>query len=101
MTPDLINGFFEFAGTGFIILSCRKLYRDKMVRGVSWIHMSSFMAWGFWNLYYYPHLEQWISFWGGIGIVTANTFYVMQLVYYTGTEWQKKYEITESSTTHR
>ncbi len=86
MTPDAINGSFEAVGAVFITLSCIKLYGDKLVRGVSWIHMSFFMAWGYWNLFYYPHLDQWISFWGGVAIVAANTVYVSQLVYYTRRE---------------
>lgn len=83
MTPDMINGLFEASGCVFIALSILKLRKEKLVRGVSWVHMSFFMVWGFWNLFYYPHLDQWISFWGGVGIVTANTLYVTQLIYYT------------------
>lgn len=86
MTPDMINGLFEGLGTLFILTSVVKLYNEKLVRGVSWVHMSFFMTWGFWNLYYYPHLEQWWSFVGGIGIVVANTVYVGQLLYYTWRE---------------
>lgn len=86
MTPDAINGSFEWFGAFFIYLSCIKLYRDKVVRGVSWLTMSFFMTWGFWNLYYYPHLDQWISFAGGVGIVLTNTIYVGQLIYYTRKE---------------
>ena len=82
MSPDVINGLYEALGCVFIYMSIRKLRQDKIVRGVSWLHMSFCMTWGFWNLFYYPHLEQWYSFWGGVGIVTANTYYVFQLLYY-------------------
>lgn len=81
--PDLINGIFESIGSLFILLSILKLHRDKLVKGVSWIHVGFFATWGYWNLYYYPHLEQWVSFWGGVGIVITNTIWSVQLVYYT------------------
>ena len=91
MTPDLINGLFEGIGTLFIFASIRKLHREKLVRGVSWVHMSFFMVWGWWNMFYYPYLEQWFSFYGGVGIVLTNSFYVGQLVYYTWTEKRRFY----------
>ena len=84
--PDLINGLFESSGTFFILMSVLKLRKEKKVRGVSWIHAGFFAAWGYWNLFYYPHLSQWISFVGGIGIVSTNTFWLGQLIYYTRKE---------------
>jgi hypothetical protein len=80
--PDLINGAFESSGAIFISLSIIKLWRDKRVRGVSWIHAGFFSAWGYWNLFYYPHLGQWLSFFGGIAIVLTNTFWMGQMLYY-------------------
>ena len=82
MTPDLFNGMFEMLGGFIICLSIRKLYVDKRVAGVSWLHVAFFSTWGFWNLYYYPSLGQWWSFWGGIGVVSANTFWLFQMLYY-------------------
>ena len=49
MSPDLITGLFETCGTGFISLSIIQLYREKIVRGVSWAHVAFFSTWGFWN----------------------------------------------------
>ena len=82
MSPDLITGIFEVGGTAFIFLSIIQLYKDKIVRGVSWVHVGFFTIWGFWNLFYYPHLGQWWAFAGGIGIVSANAFWLCQLLYY-------------------
>lgn len=65
------------------MLSVIKLYREKQVHGVSWVAVAFFASWGFWNLYYYPHLEQWASFCGGIAIVTVNTIWLAQLIYYS------------------
>lgn len=80
--PDLINGLFESAGGLFILLSVLKLHRAKVVRGVSAIHVGFFSAWGYWNLFYYPHLDQWFSFAGGAALVAVNTFWLAQVWYY-------------------
>lgn len=80
--PDLINGLFETAGGFFILMSVRNLYLAKLVRGVSWLHVGFFSSWGFWNLYFYPSIDQWLSFWGGVFLVAANTFWLGQIVYY-------------------
>jgi hypothetical protein len=82
LTPDLINGLFEFAGSLFIWRSILLLHRQRMVRGVSLLTTGFFAAWGVWNLYYYPNLDQWLSFAGGLSIVTANLIWVGQILYY-------------------
>ncbi len=80
--PDLVNGAFELLGSAFILLSVRKLYQDKLVRGVHWMGVAFFASWGYWNLYFYPYLDQWVSFAGGLAIVAANTVWLGQMVYY-------------------
>ena len=82
MTPDLINGLFEFFGSIMLWRNVMQLHRDKMTRGVHWAATGFFMAWGYWNLFYYPHLDQWWSFAGGISIVIANTTWLGQMFYY-------------------
>jgi len=83
MIPDMINGCFEFLGMPFVLLSVVKLLREKSTKGVSLWTPAFFSLWGFWNLYYYPHLGQWASFLGGIGIAVANTWWLWLLVYYS------------------
>lgn len=74
---DFTNGLFE-AGTGITALhSCWKLYQHKRVQGVSHWLMGWVSLWGYWNLYYYPSLDQWLSFCGGLLIVTANTVWLL------------------------
>ena len=84
--PDIINGVFESAGGFFIALSVFKLARERVVRGVSLIHVGFFTSWGFWNLYFYPHLDQWMSFAGGAFLVTVNAIWLCQIVYYLARE---------------
>lgn len=74
--PDLINGGFEFFGGLVNWINVRQILRDKKVRGVSIIPTFFFTSWGFWNLYYYPSLDQWASFTGGLVIVCANAAWV-------------------------
>jgi len=80
--PDIVNGIYELFGAPFIFLSILKLHREKQASGISWIHACFFASWGFWNLFYYPHLDQWCSFVGGIMIVIANTIWLGQLLFY-------------------
>jgi hypothetical protein len=91
MNIDAVNGVFETLGALFILLSVRKLYNEKLVRGVSYWHISFFMVWGFWNLFYYPALGQVWSFLGGALLVVTNVVYVGQLIYYTQTENRRFY----------
>ncbi len=88
---DLVNSLFEFCGAPFILVSVFKLHKDKVVKGVSWVHVLFFTLWGFWNLYYYPFLGQWLSFYGGIAIVSANAIWVGLLMYYSFKDgWMEK-----------
>jgi uncharacterized membrane protein YfcA len=79
---DFINCVFEFGGGILLIVNCFRLYKDKEIKGVSISVTAFFMAWGYWNLYYYPSLNQWWSFIGGILIVAANTVWVGMAIYY-------------------
>lgn len=80
---DTVNGTFEVLGACFVALNVRRLYRDKVVRGIHWLSIAFFTSWGFWNLYFYPAVGQWLSFYGGLGVVVANTCWLTLLVYYT------------------
>lgn len=89
MSPDVINGLFEFSGGMLMFNNCRVLYKQKMVRGVSKLTTAFFSVWGLWNLFYYPHLGQWWSFAGGVSIVTFNTIWLGLAIYYSRQEWKK------------
>jgi hypothetical protein len=79
---DLINGCYELLGGIFLLHNCWNLYKDKKVSGVSIPSIVFFTSWGYWNLYYYPSLNQWWSFAGGCLIVIANTLWVTMYFYY-------------------
>ena len=73
---------FEIGGGFFILNHCRVLYKDKELKGVSIISTVFFTAWGFWSIFYYPSLGQWLSFYGGIVITLANLLWVGMMIYY-------------------
>ncbi len=72
MNPDHVNAFFEGGGALIQLLNVRQILRDRTVRGVHWLPLSFWTAWGVWNLAYYPALGQWWSFAGGLGVVCCN-----------------------------
>lgn len=79
---DIINGSFEIVGAFLCWLNVRKLLIDKRVEGVYWPVQAFFASWGLWNLYYYPSLGQWASFWGGLMLFIGNTAWVFMAIYY-------------------
>ncbi len=84
--PDLINGMFEMLGGVAIMASILKLVKEKKVRGVHWLQAAFFASWGWWNLYYYPYLDQWASFTGGVFLMLTNSVWLWQMVYYNRKE---------------
>ncbi len=80
--PDITNGLFEILGAVAIFGHVRRVLKDKAVAGVSIMSTVFFASWGFWNLYYYPHLGQWASFAGGLAIVLGNICWIAGMVYY-------------------
>lgn len=77
MSYDLINGCFELFGAGLTAAtSVRAILRDKKIAGFSPVPTAFFTAWGVWNLIYYPSLDQWLSFIGGVAIVGVNSVYL-------------------------
>lgn len=79
---DLMNGLFEFGAAIFLLINVAKLQRDKKVLGVSVIPVVFMTLWGVFNLFYYPHLHQPISFRGGICVVVVNSVWLSQFAYY-------------------
>lgn len=84
MTADTLNGAFEAIGSLMIWRNVIALHRDKMFRGVRIAPVVFWALWGIWNLYYYPHLGQWLSFFGGCSVVLANVVWCCQMVYCRG-----------------
>lgn len=82
ITSDLINGLFELVGSIMLWRNVSALRKSKEVKGVSVATFAFFMGWGYWNIFYYTNLDQWLSFVGGVSVVVANTTWVVLAVYY-------------------
>ncbi len=80
--PDLFNGTFECVGGIFLFLNVYRLYKDKVLAGVHWLPQIWFMSWGYFNIFYYPHIHQILSFYGGLVVVTANTCWLTLYLHY-------------------
>lgn len=82
MTPDLINGLFELAGSLLTWANVKRVYNDKGYAGIYLPAVIFFWSWGAWNCFYYPHLGQWWSFAGGVSLVIANLAWVTLMLRY-------------------
>ena len=82
VVPDAINGLFEITGGFVVLLNVRQILRDKCVRGVHWGPCLFFSIWGWWNLFYYPFLEQWISTAGAGFVALSNTTWCVMVLKY-------------------
>lgn len=81
LTPDVINGLFEFVGGCFLCLNIKNLVRDKEVKGVSWSPVVFMTGWGIWNLHFYKYYNHLWSWYGGMFICLVNIVW-LSLVYY-------------------
>ncbi len=81
---DVINALFEFCGALAIIPSIRAALREKQIMGLSIWSTVFFAAWGWWNLIYYPHLNQSWSAWTALLLAITNTIYLFLI-------WKYKY----------
>lgn len=84
ITSDIVNGLFEVFGSVAVAFSCYRLFKDKQVKGISLITTLFFTSWGFWNLFYYPHLGQVMSTLGAGGVCAMNTLWCVLIVKYRG-----------------
>lgn len=72
MLADYVNAAFEACASLAILNHARAVWVSKQARGVSMVSTCFFTAWGFWNVYYYPHLGQRFSFYAGIAVLFAQ-----------------------------
>jgi len=78
----MINAAFEFGGFLAIIPSIMAVLRDKRVYGVSLLTPLFFTSGGFWNIIYYPHLDQIWSAWAAVLLSVTNAVYLVLLFHY-------------------
>lgn len=82
MNSDLVNGIIEFVGGCFLWLNVWRITKDKDIKGIHWGSVMFWTAFGSWNIYYYPSINQWFSFYGSIFVFLGNTTWVILCFYY-------------------
>lgn len=82
MNNDLINAGFELFGGVAAFRHSIQLIKDKRTLGVSALGVAYFCLWGAWNLHYYNFLNQPLSYYGSIGVFSANTLWLVLIIYY-------------------
>lgn len=82
---DLVNGLLELCGASLLFANVMAIRRDKVLKGVVWYPTLFFTVWSLWNLYFYPSLDQWLSFAGAILMAVANALWLGHVWYY----WRK------------
>lgn len=84
--PDAVNGALELCGALMLAGNIAAVRRDKQLKGVHWAPTAFFTMWSLWNLYFYPSLDQWLSFAGGLAMVTVNTLWLLHVWFY----WRRR-----------
>ena len=79
---DEVNACLELCGAIAVFDHVRQLHLDKRVAGVSVKSTIFFTLWGFWNLYYYPALGQWLSVAAGAVLVLGNMLWLGSMFYF-------------------
>ena len=83
MSGDLYNGLFELGSGLLSSINIYRLYRDRVLRGVSILPTIFFSCWGLWNLYFYRVNDAPYSFYGGCVITIVNVIWLSQIWYYS------------------
>jgi hypothetical protein len=76
MTGDMGNATFQALNVACILRNIHALWRDREVKGVRASNTIFFLAWGFWNVWFYAHNGFWWSWTAGLMVITANCFWL-------------------------
>ena len=84
--PDIINGGLTLAGSAGLWLNVKTAFRDKLIRGVHKLPTAFFSVGGFWNIYYYRHLNQTFSLACSLSLALANLSWLFLMIVYSSGE---------------
>lgn len=73
---DKINALFELGGFLAVVASIISARKAGTVVGVSWLTPCFFSAWGYWNLLFYPMLDQAWSAAAALLLAAANSYWL-------------------------
>ena len=82
MIIDLINSLFQLSAGILTWLNIIKIRKDKDTKGMSLVPLFIYCSMGYWNIYFYHHINKPISLIAGLSITAANTIWVLHILYY-------------------
>ena len=82
ISPDLINAAFEVFGSLATWGTFAAIRKDKGYAGIRLPIMAFFTSWGFWNLYFYAHLIQWVSLVASLSLTGGNVAVIIAMLWY-------------------
>jgi hypothetical protein len=82
ITPDVINGIFEVCGSVAVWLNFAAILKDRGYAGTRVPMMAFFTSWGFWNLFFYSHLMQWVSLYASVLLTSGNVAVIAAMLYF-------------------
>jgi hypothetical protein len=71
-SADLVNALFQTGAALGSWLNYFVLKKDRYVRGTYWPLYLVFVGWGWWNVFYFSFLGQWLSFFTNILTLVGN-----------------------------
>jgi hypothetical protein len=82
ITPDMANAAFEVCGALAVWANFAAILKDKGYAGTRIPMMIFFTSWGFWNLYFYAHLIQWVSLYASLLLTSGNVAVVSAMAWF-------------------
>lgn len=83
MSADIVNALFEVFGAVFLSFNIVRLYKDKVLTGVSVVPTTFYTTWGLWNIYFYPATGNYLSGIAGVLVVVVNATWLGMALYYS------------------
>lgn len=81
LSNDFLNALFEFVGAIAVWMNIWVYAKDRSVKGVYWPMSIFYCLWGGFNLWYYPSLNQWFSFYAGILVFVGNFIWLIWVLF--------------------
>ena len=79
---DMVNSFFPFVGSIFVILNIIKMHKDKELKGSHWFSPLFFYCGQIWGAYFMYTLHKWWSLAGAIVLTFFNFVWYFTMLYY-------------------
>ncbi len=79
---DITNGFFVIMGSIAIWFDVRQIIIDQGSAGIHPNVMAFFTMWSIWDIYYYIHIDQWVSLISQIPLTLGTLAWFLLMLFY-------------------